>query len=286
MPNITRNLANKLLSVVRFLSRKSPESDIPKQWLLHSAGPLDRKFARENSIEVTAYGRYKRIVVQGQTFLWPENAPVKPMVQVISELLTPGHPHHYLYGQTKLEPDDVVLDIGACEGAFAAVVTNQVRQVIAVEPSIAMCDLMRELFALRGEQCPEIITCLLGAEPSVAHFEVNEKNPGASRISAVPTPSSYPVRVRKLDEVVEGLHAKPTFIKCDAEGAEYSIFSGGQNFLRSHRPKLAVTTYHNDHDYADMYRLLQSLGYNVEGKGLFFSPGLGGAIRAQMIHAW
>ncbi len=75
-------------------------------------------------------------------------------------------------------------------------------------------------------------------------------------------------------------------IKCDTKGAEHSIFSGGQKFLRKFRPKLAVTTYHNDWHYRDMYDLLKSVGYKVQGNGLLFSPGDRGALRVMMIHAW
>jgi FkbM family methyltransferase len=278
-----RNPTGKALAVLRFLRQKGPESDIPKRWLLQTGGRLDPRFARENPVQVTPFGEYNQVIIQGQTFLWPANADVKGIVQLASELLTPHHPHQYIFGKTKLAPNDVVLDIGACEGGFAAIATNRVRRVIVVEPSIVMCDLIRKLFALRGEKSPVIVNCLLGSEPSVAHFEDNAGNPGASRISSQATHASYPVPVRTLDDLVEEFDEKPTFIKCDAEGAEYSILSGGQNFLRTSRPKLAITTYHNDRDYADMYHLLKSLGYNVEGKGFCGNTGV---IRAQMIHAW
>ncbi len=79
------------------------------------------------------------------------------------------------------------------------------------------------------------------------------------------------------------MEQKPTFIKCDAEGAEPAIFSGGKNFLRRSRPRLAITTYHNDSDYAALHDLLTSVGYNVMGKGFLLS---GRVLRVQMIHAW
>ncbi len=285
MGNLT-NVTGKALSVLRFLRQTGPESAIPKHWLLKTQGRLNRQFARENKIEVTPYGEYNRVIIQGQTFLYPGSADLRELFQVSAELFLPDHPHQYLFGATKVTADDVVLDIGACEGTFSAMMTSRVRRVISVEPSREMCELMRDLFALREESCPVIVNCLLGSEPSVAHFEFDIANVGASRMCARATPTSYPVQVRTLDDLVEELDAKPTFIKCDAEGAEHAIFTGGQNFLRSHRPKLAIATYHNDGDYAEVYHLLKSFGYQIEGKGLFFSPGDDGSIRAMMIHAW
>lgn len=281
-----KDITNKAFSVLRLLRQSGPEADVSKRWLLHTAGTLNRRFAAENKLQVAPYGDYQKIILQGQTFLWPASADLGMFTQLMSELFTPDHPHQYNFGNTRLTPDDIVLDIGACEGSFSAHVKKRVRRVIAVEPSRVMCELIRQLFALRAEECPVIINCLLGSEPSTAHFEDNVQNPGASRISSHPSRTSYPVAVRTLDDLVEEFEAKPTFIKCDAEGAEHSIFSGGQNYLRAFRPRLAITTYHNDCDYAKMYHLLKSFGYNVEGKGLLFSPGNGGAMRVQMIHAW
>lgn len=158
------------------------------------------------------------------------------------------------------------------------------KHVIAIEPSKAMCDLMVQLFKIRNEPCPEIVTCLLGSESGKTYFYENPSNPGSSRFAAEPIKGAYPVPIRTLDELAGSLGLKPTFIKCDAEGAELSIFSGGRNFLRSHRPKLAITTYHNDGDFIALYELLKSSGYrNVEGKGFLFS---GEKLRVQMIHAW
>jgi FkbM family methyltransferase len=146
-----------------------------------------------------------------------------------------------------------------------------------------MCALIPALFQLRHERCPEILNCLLGNEPGRAYFHENISNPGASRIISEPAPGAYEVPVRTLDELAETLEYKPTFIKCDAEGAEFAIFSAGKQFLRKYRPKLAITAYHNDGDYAAMHALLTSLGYNVVGKGFLFA---GGMLRVQMIHAW
>ncbi len=179
--------------------------------------------------------------------------------------------------------DDVVLDIGACEGSFSALVTAHCKRVIAVEPSLSMCRLIEELFKIRNEPCPCILNCLLGSESGKAHFLENVENPGASRITAEPALNAYELPVRTIDEIVETMEEKPTYIKCDAEGAEIQIFSGGRHFLQRSHPKLAITTYHNDGDYAEMHKLLKSLGYRVMGKGFLYSQG---TLRVMMIHAW
>lgn len=279
------DIKRKVASVIKLHRSPGPERDIPKFWLTRTAGVMDRKFADSGACSFTENGEYLQINVKDQIFLWPLAAPRHRIVQILSEIFQPDHPHQYLYGHTQVNSEDVVLDIGACEGAFSAFVTPRCKHVIAVEPSRSMCALIPALFALRNEPCPVVLNCLLGSESSTAYFLENESNPGASCITSGPEPGAYQVPVKTIDEIVETLEHKPTFIKCDAEGAEPSIFAGGKSFLKQYRPKLAITTYHNDGDYAAMRSLLTELNYNVEGKGLLYSPGQG-TLRVQMIHAW
>lgn len=257
----------KAISAMKWLSSRGPEREMRKSWLLRTAGTLDRKFAGSGACSFSEFGEYLQISVNGQIFLWPKDAPRHGILQILSEIFLPDHPHQYLYGQTQITADDVVLDIGACEGAFSAFVTSRCKQVIAVEPSRTMCALIPALFALRHEPAPLLLNCLLGSEPSSAYFVENKSNPGASCITSTPQPGAYEVPIRTLDEIVESLEHKPTFIKCDAEGAEPDIFSGGKRFLSRYRPKLAITTYHNDGDFAQMHSLLTSLITTSRARG-------------------
>ena len=102
-------------------------------------------------------------------------------------------------------------------------------------------------------------------------------------IAPGPTPGAYEVPVRTIDELTETLAEKPTYIKCDAEGAEMEIFSGGKKFLEKFHPKLAITTYHNVGDYREMHTYLKDLGYRVTGKGFLYTNQ---TLRPIMIHAW
>jgi FkbM family methyltransferase len=273
----------KIRALAELLTRRGPDRKVSKRWLLQTSSRFDQRFVKSAKYSVGQLGDYIEVRIEGQRFLWPSSARFAMILQVMSELLNPNHPHQYIYGRTQVCPEDVVLDIGACEGSFAALMTSRCRQVIAVEPSRNMCALIAKLFDIRQEQPPILLNCLLGDESSTAYFLEDPSNPGGSRITPELAPGAYPVPVRTLDEVVETLKVKPTFIKCDAEGFEPRIFAGGRTFLTKHRPKLAITTYHNVSDYAEMYTLLKSMGYNVAGKGYFYTDG---TLRVQMIHAW
>jgi FkbM family methyltransferase len=274
---------SKVQAIVRLLRNRGPERQVSLRWLLHTGSRFDKEFALAKKHQVYPYGDFTRIEIDNQQFLWPRQAPLEPLLQILSELLTPDHPHQYLYGPTQLNANDVVLDIGASEGSFSVIAASRCKQVIAVEPSHTMQTLIRSLFDLRNLPQPILVPCLLGSQPGSAYFLETPENPGAAHISDVSVSDTYEVAVRTLDDVVDSLELKPTFIKCDAEGAEQAILAGGIRFLQTCKPKLAITTYHNSDDYPRLYALLTSIGYRVMGKGFLFSHN---ALHVQMLHAW
>lgn len=274
----------QIRAVFNALFVKGPEGEVTKSWLLKtSSSLLCRKFVSEAAPSITARGAYTQIAIGKELFLWPADLPVGGALQVLSEIFMPAHPHQYTYGPTQIGPGDVVLDIGACEGSFAALVTSRCKRVIVVEPSRRMCRLMEELFRIRHQPCPVILNYLLGGKPSTAYFLEDASNPAGSRISAVPVEGAYLIPILTLDQLVEMVEEKPTFIKCDAEGAAAEIYSGGAKFLMQSHPKLATASYHTDSEYLDLHALLKSYGYRITGKGFHFQNN---KLRIKMIHAW
>jgi len=274
----------KLKAIWNLALTSGPESKVSKRWLLGKSGSsMDRKFASSGAYTIEKSGDYLRFQVADEVFLWPADLPAAPMIGILSELFTPTHPHQYQWGPTQVHPEDVVLDIGASEGAFSALVTGRCKQVIAVEPSRTMCALMRDLFRVRNQPCPQIVECLLGSRTATAYFAENPVNPGASRICTKPVDGAYQVPVLALDDLVQQTGIRPTYIKCDAEGAAFDILLGAREYLRTYRPKLAIASYHTDTEYADLFGLLKPMGYQILGKGFLFSHG---KLRVQMLHAW
>ncbi|MDQ6764825.1 MAG: FkbM family methyltransferase [Verrucomicrobiota bacterium] len=274
----------KAVAVIRFLAGDSPAKGVSPRWLLRTHTRLFKTFRNAHKIEVRkdVVSPFTCVEIDGAPFVWPMEAAVEPLMHLLAELTTPDHPHQYEYGLTQLRSDDVLLDVGCCDGGFAAKAAEVGARVIAVEPSNIMAGVIRRLFELRGLPAPHIAQCLLGAAPGVAHFQDDLRDPARSQITREPRPNSYKVSVRTLDDLAADLTVVPTFIKCDAEGADFDILKGARNFLRTHRPKVAVTVYHNRNDFADIGKYLRSLGYEVEGKGLMY---VAGAFRAVMIHA-
>ena len=277
-----QHLTRRFRAVWNLARTDGPESEVSKVWLLRNAKQKDRHFASAMRYAMSREGEYTKITIGNEVFLWPADRPAASALILLSELLTEDHPHQYVWGPTRIAKDDIVLDIGACEGSFAALMTGRGNRVIAVEPSRTMCKLIRELFKIRSQPCPMIKECLLGDRCTTVYFAENAENPGASRMCKQSEEGAYAVPMITLDELGEELDAKPTFIKCDAEGAANSIFSGGLSFLARYKPKLAIATYHTDREYRQLYDLLKAIGYQVQGKGLLLS---GDRFRVMMLHA-
>jgi FkbM family methyltransferase len=254
-------------------------------WLLRTSSKYDRRFALRHASSfdnVTADEEFQYVTIDHQIFVWPKNAPISSLVQLLSEVLQPDHPHHYNVAPTKIAPGDIVLDIGACEGAFSVDAANKGAEVILIEPSRRMGNVVNRLFKLRNLPAPKIVQCLLGEKAKESHFLDDSDHPGASRVVEQAVKSSYPVPMMTLDDFAQAyLPRGLTYIKCDAEGWDAQILMSGCKTIKRYQPKIAVTTYHNAGDYRKISNYLESLGYICLGKGLLFT----GDLRTLMLHA-
>ena len=274
---------HRLRAAGRMLRTPEAWRGVGVRWLLYPPNLIDRRFRRRARVRVEHNAGHQIVWVNGHQYVWPEGMDLGPLLNVVSELTTPFHPNQYLWGPTTVGKDDVVLDIGSCEGSFAAVVAELGARPIAVEPSQRMQQVIRHLFQLRGLKAPEIVGCLLSSERGRLPFMEDVANAGHSRISTG-HPAAETMDVRTLDDVVESLKLERCdFIKCDAEGADVDIIMGGARTLATFRPKLAICTYHADDHYVHLRRHLLQLGYRVRGKGFLNA---GGHLRVIMLHAW
>jgi FkbM family methyltransferase len=276
------SVISKMSAVTQLMFTRGPERHVSKRWLLKTHTQLFREFERTRRIEVERRDDFTYVNLDGTPYVWPRDAAVEPLLHLLAELTTPDHPHQYQYGATHVRDTDVVLDVGCCEGGFAAIAATAGAKVIAVEPSATMATVIRRLFELRQLPAPEIRQCLLASAPGRAYFQDNVLDPAQSQITSEELAGSYPLAVTTIDELTAEMPQKPTYIKCDAEGADFSILQGGREFLREHRPRIAVTTYHHPDDFRKVCEFLEPLGYAVEGKGLMY---VAGRFHVMMVHA-
>lgn len=263
--------------------RPAWEAQVPLTWLLHTPGAMNAKFAQRAKVESTPDGLDNLLVkINGEPYIWPKEAPLDDLLAVVAELAEPKHPHQYFWGATQVKPGDVVLDIGSCEGSFAAIVAGKGAQVIAIEPSPRMQRVIRRLFEVRNLPEPRIIGCALGARSGSAALIEEADHPAYARLDGG-SAGSISVPVLSLDDFVEQQNLqKLDFIKCDAEGMDVEIITGGRKTLERFRPRLVICTYHADDHFNELAEFLDKLNYNVQGKGFLHAD----RFRVMMLHAW
>jgi FkbM family methyltransferase len=135
-----------------------------------------------------------------------------------------------------LHDRETFLDGGAHHGAVSLALAAKIDspRVIAVEPDVAN----RAVLGERLRELPQlaILDCALAAEDGAAAF--SEGYGFASKLSAF---GQAQVSTRSIDS----LDAAPTFIKLHLEGGELDALRGARETLRTHRPIVAATVYHN-----------------------------------------
>jgi FkbM family methyltransferase len=276
----------KLAAAFHFLLNPGRYGHPSLKWLFDTSSRCDARFeARfgEAFKRIRSDTEFQYVDIDGEPFVWPKSSPIGDLKQILSELIQDDHPHHYDVKPTKITPNDIVLDIGAGEGAFAAAVAAKGAKVVLVEPSRTMQRVIRKLFILRKLGDPCLFQYLIGDTNTQTQFLEDAGNPGGSRATLDQIADSYPVEMLTLDEfAVRHLQSGVTYIKCDAEGWDCKILKAGRALLEKYQPKISVTTYHDRVDYRDISEFLHGLNYRCSGKGLLFS---GGALRTVMLHA-
>ncbi len=153
----------------------------------------------------------------------------------------PASPHRYLTDDFTVDEGEVVVDIGAAEGNFALDVVERARKVWLFEAGSHWLRALQATFAPWGNKT-EIVPKMV-----------------AERTTATTVSLDDFFREREPFD----------FIKIDVDGAELQVIRGMERLIREKKVrKIALCTYHRQHDAEFFSRLLRSYGYHVA-----FSPG-------------
>lgn len=205
---------------------------------------------------------------------WPKDWGQDTLGMLISEQFDPTDWHYYQIPETRLEPDDVVLDCGAAEGLFTLIAAGQCRRVYAFEPLPRFCDNMRRSFA--GLDQVVIVPALLSNRQGEARLQAQ------GIVSAESGDGGVACRVDTLDYLFPDGGERVTYLKADVEGAELELLEGARGLITRDKPKIAITTYHHPDHADEIARLLREINpaYHLRTKGI--------CERAcpMMLHAW
>jgi FkbM family methyltransferase len=87
-----------------------------------------------------------------------------------------------------------------------------------------------------------------------------DKGPGSNVKLEKTENHNLEVKTLSIDDFVKKHNLpKIDFIKMDIEGAELAALKGAEKTVRKHRPKLAISIYHNKNDFRDIPQYIRSL---------------------------
>lgn len=213
-----------------------------------------------------------------RTLHWPAGQPMYPLYMVLSETLDDRNWHYYEVPETRVDPDDIVVDCGAAEGIFALLVQSRARHVYAIEPSPMWTDSLRRTFD--GVPNVTVLPVALGEEPGEAFLSGGALD---STVSSDAGQGSARVTVETIDRLFADRDRPITYLKADLEGFELSMLAGARRTIARYLPKIAITTYHRAEHAEQITEFLRRLDprYRVRTKGIDAITG-----SPVMLHAW
>ncbi len=236
---------------------------------------------------VTGGRRVKRVDPQadGLRAIWIENSD-RPVYlpasfdlhcihHVLAEETYPRNWHYYCTRETPVEKGDVVFDCGAAEGLFTLLARDKGAKAVAFEPHPVYFAALQRTFA--DDSGVRLVNAGLGDQEGEAFLSRDDI---ASKVSS---DDGYPIRIETVDAACERLRLAPTYLKADIEGFESKMLAGAAETIARHHPKIAITTYHDENDPAELAAQLKRLwpGYRIRTKGICNRYG-----KPVMLHAW
>jgi FkbM family methyltransferase len=238
-------------------------------------------------------GDFQKIRFGGEHDFWFP-ATVSPTPELWSEYLAVfwNHPSngHYYFARNGVRSGDICIDCGASEGFFAfRALQSGAAKIVCIEPGQTISESLARTFEseVRGGQVI-IRSVALSAIEGTATFEVDPSNYFGGALGGTGSAHQSNIPITTLQRLVSDLSLpRVDFLKMDIEGAELQAIEGGLPILKRFHPRLAITTYHRQFDYAAVRDLLLAAGYrNIQSAGITARGEGKAAFRPIMLHAW
>jgi len=173
-----------------------------------------------------------------------------------------------------IQPDGVFYDIGACHGSYACIVASEYPDcdVHAFEPHPASMYRVSQNMDMNDTI---FNTHLMAIGGHVGDVKLDcGSGPAVHRLSNDPSGDTIPVQQSTLDSFVS-LHAFPTVIKIDVEGAECDVVQGGIETLSDDRlTHVYIEIHYDDSGHSPMsnyggteqkiFDILYDAGFSVQ----------------------
>lgn len=159
-----------------------------------------------------------------------------------------------------------IIDVGAFIGDSAIVFepyTN--KKIYAFEPTIENYTNMLKTIQLNESTKIEPINKALGSKDEILEIFLQDSGSSINRIIKE-NPNKEQIEVTTLDKFVSENNIEVGLIKVDIEGFEQEFLKGAENTIRTQKPTLLISIYHNASDFFDIKPMIESwnLGYKFK----------------------
>jgi FkbM family methyltransferase len=223
-------------------------------------------------------GTYLKVKLRGvpDVLYYPADIPEHSLHMSVVECFDPENWHFYEIPETRVRPDDVVVDCGAAEGIFGLKVYRQCKELYLIEPLPKFVRSLEKTFGTSGHA--HIIPYAISDRAFSATISDADISSAISESG-----SGEKIGVTTLDALFLDKNIPVSYLKADLEGHDLKALIGGEHLIRRNRPRIAITTYH-DKDHADKISdFLQTIvpEYKIRCKGIYQYTG-----SPVMLHAW
>jgi FkbM family methyltransferase len=242
--------------------------------------PVLRSIASRYINQIEAGREFYKITYHNlaHSLYWPAQFPTDSVYQVTAETFDNQDWHYYQKEPTRVQTGEVLLDVGTAEGLFPLTVVEQCRKIILVEPHPLLYRALQQTFAGFSNKV-EIIHSAAGNQRGELYFQGGSLT---GHLATTAGDSGEKVPVNKIDDLVSP-DQRITYLKADIEGFELPMLQGAAETIRRNKPKIAITTYHNENDPKAIIDFLTCLvpEYKYYEKGIAQYGG-----KPVMIHFW
>lgn len=167
----------------------------------------------------------------------------------------------YQHGNVYIEENDVVIDAGANVGLFDLLAHQFKPSVVyAFEPVTDTFAQLQDTLAKNKLTGIVPIQAALSDRDGSLEISIDPECSGAASLVFERTTQTESIKTATLDSWVKNNNIKRIdFIKADIEGAERLLLEGGRDTIKTHKPKLALCTYHLKDDKEVLEKMVQEI---------------------------
>ncbi len=163
--------------------------------------------------------------------------------------------------------DGVIIDAGAfiCDSALIFRERYPNHPIISFEPVSENYEMCQETIKLNNLKDVKVEKCALGDSSSDVVITTSNLGSKINDIqSARDSLGSETIKQCTLDDYVAKNNLRVALIKTDVEGYEPNLLRGAYQTIKSQRPVLLISIYHNYHDFYKIKPMIESWGLDYE----------------------